>query len=65
MDGYGKHLRVNCVGDMICGFVDMICGYVMDMQSTYESIVLGPAAKEGRVFTSEEKTLRQNSSSFL
>ena len=45
--------------DMICGYVDMICGYVMDMQSTYESIVLGPAAKEGRVFTSEEKTFCQ------
>ena len=47
--------------DMICGYdvMDMICGYVMDMENTYESIVLGAAAKEGRVFTSEEKTFRQ------
>ena len=32
---------------------------MMDMENTYESIVLGTAAKEGRVFTSEEKTLYQ------
>ena len=28
----------------------------MDMGNTYESIVLGTAANEGRVFTSEKKT---------
>ena len=38
----------NCVG-----------GWEMDMENTYESIVLGTAAKEGRVFTSEEKTLKE------
>ena len=31
----------------------------MDMGNTYESIVLGTAANEGRVFTSEKKTFCQ------